>query len=86
VTRRHNVVAIVASYLALSCCASPQELRKVANIDLPGPTGQRFDFRAIDEEDHHVLFAHLGPGRLYVVDTNTNKVVKTVPGLRYYRT
>ena len=74
-------VATVASYLALACCAFPQALRKVASIDLPGPTGQRFDYLAIDEEDHYVLSAHLGPGLLYVVDTKTNKVVKTIPGL-----
>jgi DNA-binding beta-propeller fold protein YncE len=76
-----SCLAIVASYLALSFCAFPQALRKVASIDLPGPTGQRFDYVAIDEEHHYVLSAHLGPGLLYVVDTKTNKVVKTIPGL-----
>jgi DNA-binding beta-propeller fold protein YncE len=74
-------LAIVVSYVALSCCALPQALRKVASIDLPGPTGQRFDYLAIDEEDHYVLSAHLGPGLLYVVDTKTNKVVNTIHGL-----
>jgi DNA-binding beta-propeller fold protein YncE len=48
---------------------------------LPGPNGQRFDYVAIDEEDHYVLSAHLGPGLLYVVDTKTNKVVKTISRL-----
>jgi DNA-binding beta-propeller fold protein YncE len=74
-------LAIVVSYVALSCSALPQALRKVASIDLPGPTGQRFDYLAIDEEDHYVLSAHLGPGLLYVVDTKTNKVVNTIHGL-----
>ena len=76
-----SCLAIVASYLAFSCCARPQALRKVASIDLPGPTGQRFDYLAIDVEDHYVLSAHLGPGLLYVVDTKTDKVVTTIHGL-----
>ncbi len=74
-------LALVASCVAFSCCAFPQALRKVASIDLPGPSGQRFDYLATDEEDHYLLSAHLGPGLLYVVDTKTNKVEKTIPGL-----
>jgi len=83
-TASRKVVArlpIAATCLALSPCAFPQALRNVATIDVPGPTGQRFDYLAIDEEDHYVLSAHLGPGLLYVVDTKTNKVVKTITGL-----
>lgn len=76
-----SCLAIVISWLALSCSASPQALRKVATIDLPGPAGQRFDYLAVDEEDHYVLSAHLGPGLLYVVDTKTDKVVKVIHGL-----
>jgi DNA-binding beta-propeller fold protein YncE len=74
-------LAIVAACLALSYSAFPQALRKVASIDLPGPTGQRFDYLAIDEEDHYVLSAHLGPGLLYVVDMKTDKVVNTIRAL-----
>jgi len=76
-----SCLAIVTSWLALSCCAFPQALRKVATIDLPGPAGQRFDYLAVDEEDHYVLSAHLGPGLLYVVDMKTDKVVKVIHGL-----
>jgi hypothetical protein len=35
----------------------------------------------MDDEDHWLLFAHLGPGLLYVIDVQTNKVVKTVAGV-----
>jgi hypothetical protein len=83
-TASRKVVArlpIAATCLALSPCAFPQALRNVSKIDVPGPTGQRFDYLAVDEEDHYVLSAHLGPGLLYVVDTKTDKVVKTIPGL-----
>ena len=76
-----SLLTIVALWLALCCCALPQALRKVASIDLPGPAGQRFDYVALDEEDHYVLSAHLGPGFLYVVDTKTNKVVQAIHGL-----
>src|SRR5258707_2477176 len=54
---------------------------KVAHIELPGPKGQRFDYLTMDEEDHYLLSAHLGPGILYVVDMHTNKLVKAIPGL-----
>src|SRR6195256_1117396 len=74
-------LAIVASWLAISCCAFPQALQKVASIELPGPTGQRFDYLTVDEEDHYLLSAHLGPGLLYVVDMKTDKVLKTIHGL-----
>ena len=73
------------SILLLSCvCVAGQTLRKVAAIDLPGPKGQRFDYLAMDDEDHWLLSAHLGPGLLYVIDVQANKMVKTivpVPGI-----
>jgi DNA-binding beta-propeller fold protein YncE len=53
----------------------------VAEFDLPGPVGQRFDYLTIDEEDHFLLSAHLGPGIMYVIDLRTNRVVKAIPGL-----
>jgi DNA-binding beta-propeller fold protein YncE len=56
-------------------------LKKVAEFDLPGPLGQRFDYLTIDQEDHFLLSAHLGPGILYVIDLRTNKVVKAISGV-----
>jgi YVTN family beta-propeller protein len=35
----------------------------------------------MDDEDHYLLSAHLGPGLLYVIDVQTNKVIKTIPGV-----
>jgi hypothetical protein len=35
----------------------------------------------MDEEDHYLLSAHLGPGILYVIDVRTNKIVKAIPGV-----
>jgi DNA-binding beta-propeller fold protein YncE len=64
------------------CSMAAQTLKKIATIDLPGPKGQRFDYLTMDDEDHWLLSAHLGPGILYVIDVRTNKLVKAIPGVR----
>jgi DNA-binding beta-propeller fold protein YncE len=53
-------------------------LMKVAEFDLPGPGGKRFDYLTIDPEDHYLLSAHLAAGQTYVIDLLSNKVVATV--------
>src|SRR5215510_6297124 len=54
-------------------------LRQIAVIDLPGPTGKRFDYLAIDDDDRYLFSAHLAAGLLHVIDLRTNTVVKTIP-------
>src|SRR5205807_10421232 len=61
----------------LSTMASGQTLKKVAQFDLPGPLGKRFDYLTIDSEDHYLISAHLAPGLTNVIDFRTNKVVVT---------
>jgi DNA-binding beta-propeller fold protein YncE len=53
-------------------------LKKVAEFDLPGPPGKRFDYLTIDPDDRYLLSAHLGAGQTYVIDLRSNKVVATV--------
>src|SRR5579859_1748685 len=53
-------------------------LKKVAEFELPGPPGKRFDYLTIDPEDHYLLSAHLAAGQTYVIDLRDNKVVATV--------
>ena len=53
-------------------------LKKVATIDLPGKAGKRFDYLTIDYKHNYLLSAHLGNDILYVIDTRTNKLVKTI--------
>ena len=53
-------------------------LKKIAEFDLPGPLGKRFDYLTIDPDDHYLISAHLAAGQTYVVDLRTNKVVATV--------
>jgi YVTN family beta-propeller protein len=55
------------------------KLKQIASIELPGPAGKRFDYLAIDPEDHLLFIAHLAVGNLYVLDIRTNKVVQTIP-------
>lgn len=56
-------------------------LRQIGSIDVPGPKGKRFDYLTIDPERHLLFSTHLGAGLLYVIDLNSNKVVKTFEGL-----
>jgi DNA-binding beta-propeller fold protein YncE len=67
--------------LTLTTCLSAQSLKKAGVIDVPGPKGQRFDYLTMDDEDHYLLTAHLGPGILYVIDVRTNTLVKAIPGV-----
>jgi hypothetical protein len=53
-------------------------LKKVAEFDLPGPPGKRFDYLTIDSNDHYLLSAHLGAGQTYVIDLRSDKVVATI--------
>src|SRR6202795_148635 len=53
-------------------------LKKVAEFDLPGPPGKRFDYLTIDPDDHYLISAHLAAGQKYVIDLRTDKVVATV--------
>jgi len=53
-------------------------LRQIAEFELPGASGKRFDYLTIDDDDNYLLSAHLGAGLLHVVDLRTNAMVKTV--------
>ena len=53
-------------------------LKKVAEFDLPGPPGKRFDYLTIDADDHYLISAHLAADQTYVIDLGTNKVLATI--------
>src|SRR5438034_8799583 len=53
-------------------------LKKIAEFDLPGPVGKRFDYLTIDTDDHYLISAHLAADQTYVIDLATNRVVATV--------
>jgi DNA-binding beta-propeller fold protein YncE len=62
-----------------SAQTSGAALKKVTEFDLPGPGGKRFDYLAIDSDDHYLFSAHLAAGQTYVIDLRKNTVVATVP-------
>ncbi len=76
------LVLAIASFMAFTPMPNAQEsgasLKKIAEFDLPGPAGKRFDYLTIDPEDRYLISAHLGAGQTYVVDLRSNKVVATV--------
>ena len=72
---------ILLTLLAFAGCLQAQTLKQIATIDLPGPKGERFDYLTMDDDDHFLLSAHLGPGILYVIDVRTNKLVQAIPGV-----
>lgn len=76
-----RILHAALALMSLVTCLTAESLRKIAVIDLPGPKGQRFDYLTMDDEDHYLLSAHLGPGILYVIDVRTNKLVKAIPGV-----
>lgn len=57
---------------------SSSTLKKVAEFDVPGPAGKRFDYLTIDPDDHYLISAHLAAGQTYIIDLRTDKVVATV--------
>jgi DNA-binding beta-propeller fold protein YncE len=72
---------LMAALLGTALGIPGQSLKHVSTIELPGPKGQRFDYLTMDDEDHYLLSAHLGPGILYVIDVRTDKLVKAIPGV-----
>jgi YVTN family beta-propeller protein len=71
-----GVSAKMGAGIATAQTAPP--LRKVAEVELPGPPGKRFDYLAIDEDDNYLLSAHLAAGLLHVINLANNTVVGTV--------
>jgi YVTN family beta-propeller protein len=53
-------------------------LRTIAQVELPGPKGKRFDYLTVDPDDHFVIVAHMHADQTYFVDTRTNQVAATI--------
>jgi hypothetical protein len=71
-------LVIITSGGKLPSPANGPTLKKVAEFDLPGPPGKRFDYLTIDVDDHYLISTHLAARQTYVIDVGTNKVVATV--------
>jgi DNA-binding beta-propeller fold protein YncE len=73
-----GVLVIMTGAARLRSQTSGPTLKKVAEFDLPGPPGKRFDYLTIDPDDHYLISAHLAAKQTYVIDLDTNKVVATI--------
>ncbi len=80
---RNNFFSVVSGCLlgvAISGAIFAQgpPLRKLTQIELPGPKGKRFDYVTVDPDDHFVIVAHMHGDQTYFVDTLTNQVAATI--------
>lgn len=77
--RNHQLVILaLVGALGIAGKSPTPTLKKVAEFDLPGPPGKRFDYLTIDADDRYLLSAHLAAEQTYVIDLRTNRVVATV--------
>src|SRR5258708_23914194 len=78
--QRIPMIGLIGLSAVLGLTAKPTipTLKKVAEFDLPGPPGKRFDYLTIDTDDHYLLSAHLAAGQPYVIDLPTTKATATV--------
>src|SRR5207253_10901063 len=58
--------------------SSGPTLKKIAEFDLPGPVGKRFDYLTIDTDDHYLISAHLAADQTYVIDLATRSEERRV--------
>src|SRR5258708_33524435 len=79
---RNVVVALLTAMGAFGVgvpfTAPVPALRMIAEFDLPGPGGKRFDYLTVDADDRYLLSAHLGAGQTYVIGLRTNRVGGTI--------
>lgn len=74
-------LSVVLALLAVPSSPSQtsgRTLKKIAEFDLPGPLGKRFDYLTIDTDDGYLLSTHLAAGQTYVIDLRSNNVLATV--------
>lgn len=55
-------------------------LRTVASVPLPGQNS-RFDYEAVDPGAHRLFIDHMDEGTMLEVDTRTDRVIASIPGL-----
>lgn len=71
----------VAPLPACSRSAGNLPLKTVADVPLPGRPTTRWDYASLDPERHLLFLAHLGDSAVVVFDTQSRKVVATIPDI-----
>jgi DNA-binding beta-propeller fold protein YncE len=73
-----TLLILVLASPRLNAQTTQPALKKMAEFDVPGPPGKRFDYLTIDPDDHYLISAHLAAGQTYIIDLRTNKVVAAI--------
>src|SRR5215470_3805634 len=73
---------LIAALAGAGAGASALPLTMVADVPLPGDTS-RFDYESYDPVRHLLFIAHLGQSEVLVFDTRTQRVIKTIGGVRH---
>ncbi len=69
---------VLATAVGGTLLAEVSPLRKITQVELPGPKGRRFDYLTVDPDDHFVIVAHMHGDQTYFVDMRTNQVAATI--------
>lgn len=85
ISLRFIIAACLAAMFATACnpvAAGNLPLRIVADVPLTGHT-TRWDYASLDPGRHHLFLAHLGDSSVVVFDTQQQKVIAEIPGIRH---
>ena len=69
---------LVATAITGALLAQVSPLRKLTQVELPGPKGKRFDYATVDPDDHFVIVAHMYGNQTYFFDTQSNQVAAVI--------
>jgi YVTN family beta-propeller protein len=67
-----------ANTISVEAAESVPVLSLIASIDLPGPSGKRFDYLVIDYDNGLLFSTHLAANQTYVIDLKSNDVLQTI--------
>jgi YVTN family beta-propeller protein len=72
------LLVINASTTSVEAAEGQPVLTQIASIDLPGPSGKRFDYLVIDYDSGLLFSTHLAANQTYVIDLKSNAVLQTI--------
>ncbi len=78
---RDTAVALsIACFAGVAPAHAAPALTKIAEADLPGPGGLRFDYLRVDAAGGRLFVTHLSANQIYVVGLNDLRVIGTIKG------
>ncbi len=80
------LLALLILFLSLtSPFAYSATLKKKQVVDLPGPIGKNFGSIKLDYKDHYIFLAHQEANQIYVLNSISGKLVRTIPKMQGVR-